>query len=78
MRGGETPVGSMMKLGIVVKPLNVMNRANFHLNLVASLQRRGGQTRRFAFGMHLALTTLPCTPRWQVISRPPLRESHVG
>jgi hypothetical protein len=49
MRGGGTPVGSMMKFGIVVEPLNVMNHANFHLNLMASLRARGvgGSKMRF-------------------------------
>jgi hypothetical protein len=37
-----------------------MNHANFHLRVMSSLEAGGGQKGRFAFEMHLALTTLPC------------------
>jgi hypothetical protein len=60
VRGGVTPVGGMMKLGIFVEPSDVMNHGNFHLHMMNSLRASGGSKRGFAFEMHLALTTLPC------------------
>jgi hypothetical protein len=59
-REGRTPVVSRMKFGAVVEPQNLMNHADFHLNLMASLRSSGGQKSGFTFEMHLALTTLPC------------------
>ena len=60
VRGGGTPKGGMMKLGILVDVLDVMNHAKFHLHKMNILRASGGQKRGFAFEMHMALTTLPC------------------
>jgi hypothetical protein len=56
MHGGGTPLGGVMKLGTFVHPPDVVNHANFHLYVMNILQASGGQ-KRFAFEMHLALTT---------------------
>jgi hypothetical protein len=47
VRGGETPIVGMMKLGTLVDVPNVMNRANFHLHLMSSLRASGGSKRGF-------------------------------
>jgi hypothetical protein len=58
VHGGGTPVGIIMKFGIVVETLNVMNHANFHLNLMAGLYVRGTSKIGFAFELYMALATL--------------------
>jgi hypothetical protein len=57
MRGGGIPVDtvdSMMNFVIVVELVNIMDHANFNLNLWASLRASGGggQKRGFVVEMH--------------------------
>jgi hypothetical protein len=40
--------------------VDVLNHANFQVNLNISLQDAGGKTISVAFEIHMALTPLPC------------------
>jgi hypothetical protein len=59
---GGTPPGGMMKVGRFFDPLRIIKHAKFHfykMNILRAM--KWVQERGFAFVMHMAFTTLPCT-----------------
>ena len=68
VRGGETPIGGMMKLGTFVDVPDVMNHANFHLRVMGSLGAGRG-SRRGVLPLKCIWLLQHCLalPRWQVI-----------